>query len=388
MCVQGCCRRPYSMNEFADLYRKFLEGQCTEEEKERLLALQNQMDFEDDDSQLTPEERAIKLETFSRINKTLTTRRLRRKLWYYLAAASVLLLACALWLFNDQSPTRPPVTANTIMNTDTVQSGPPKPGGQAAILTLGDGSQVRLDKVQAGDLTSKGASFVQKVTNGHLVYNNHEAAVTFNTITVPRGNLFRLTLPDGTEVWLNADTRLVFPTRFTGSERLVELQGEAYFEVAKNKTMPFRVKANGTMVEVLGTHFNVSAYPDEQQVKTTLLEGSVKLSNHFTKAVIKPGQEGSLDQNSHKIKVAKARGLEAIAWKDGYFIFHDESLVNIMKRAERWYDVDVEFQGDVTGYQFGGSLSKYQDISELLHIIELTKTVHYKIEGRRITIMK
>jgi transmembrane sensor len=375
------------MNEFADLYKKFLEGQCTGEEKERLLALQHQLDFVDDHSQLTEEERAIKLETYHQIAKTISRRPVRLKYWYYAAAASVLVLACLIWLLMDSSP-KTPAKGNDIVKVDTVRNGLPKPGGQAAILTLGDGSQVRLDKVQTGVLTANGASFVQKVTNGHLVYNANEAAVTFNTITVPRGNLFRLTLPDGTEVWLNAETRLIFPTRFTGAERQVELQGEAYFEVAKNTKMPFRVKASGTMVEVLGTHFNVSAYPEEKQVKTTLLEGSVKLSNHFTQTVIQPGQEGSLAQNSNKVTVAQARSNEAIAWKDGYFIFHDESLINIMKRAERWYDVDVEFEGDVTGYQFGGSISKYQDISELLHIIELTKTIHYKIEGRRITIMK
>lgn len=373
-------------DEFLQLYKKFLEGRCTDEEKERLLAYQDQWAFEENDQELTEEERAVKLKTYHAITKTLSKRPVRLKYWYYAAAAVLVIVGSTLWLLPDNQPEKPAATVAATIKTknDSLH----KPGGNVAILTLGNGSQLRLDQVKTGALTVSGASFVQKVNNGHLVYNDNAAAVTYNTITVPRGNLFRLTLPDGTEVWLNAETSLIFPTRFTGSNRQVELKGEAYFEVAKASDMPFRVKANGTVVDVLGTHFNVSAYPEEKQVKTTLLEGSVKLSNNFTQTVIQPGQEGSLNISSNTIKIAQARGNEAIAWKDGLFIFHNEGIASILKKAERWYDVDVVYEGDVPDNEFGGSISKYKDISELLHVIEMTTTIHYKIEGRRVTIMK
>ena len=215
-----------------------------------------------------------------------------------------------------------------------------------------------------------------------------EDVLAYNTITTPKGGQYQVTLMDGTRVWLNAASSLHYPTVFKGSERSVQLTGEAYFEVAKNSKMPFRVTSNGQVTEVLGTHFNINSYPDEQGTTTTLLEGSVRILNAKSDAAIllKPGQQSGSDA-SGKIKVANVNPEQFVAWKDGKFIFTNANIESIMRQVSRWYNVEIEYKGDASKEKFGGRTSRFTNVAELLEILELTDHVQFEIEGRRIIVM-
>ena len=266
------------------------------------------------------------------------------------------------------------------------------PGRNRAVLTLANGKKLDLDDTQTGIISRQGASIVSKSADGKLAYGNNtdtrdKNAVTYNTIETPRGGQYQLTLADGTEVWLNAGSSLKYPTTFTGKERKVELTGEAYFEVAKNKEKPFSVALNGMEVEVLGTHFNVMAYNDENTIETTLLEGSVKLTKDGSSTMLIPNQKGVLNSGASNFRVHVVNTENVIAWKNGFFKFDDENIETIMRKVARWYDVDVSYKGNLKRQNFGGKVPRFKDISQLLTTLELTGTIHFKIDGRRITVM-
>jgi ferric-dicitrate binding protein FerR (iron transport regulator) len=268
---------------------------------------------------------------------------------------------------------------------------PIKPGTTTAVLTLANGTNIVLDKAENGVVAKSGNTAIKKLKNGLLAYTHNGTAApadanALNTITIPRGGQYTVTLPDGTNVWLNSESSLTYPVAFNGADRSVTLKGEAYFEVAKNKQLPFIVRTPQVNVKVLGTHFNVNAYEDDNDVKTTLLEGSVNLSNQATSAMLVPGQQGISGANS-KIITRKANINQVMAWKAGYFIFRDSNIHQIMKQISRWYDVEIEYKGDSSTKTFGGTYAKNKDINELLKGLELTGLVHFKIEGRRIIVM-
>jgi len=269
------------------------------------------------------------------------------------------------------------------------------PGSNKAILTLASGKSIVLDSVANGAVANLGKSQVNKVANGKLVYDvlpnaTHAGvnAVLYNTLTIPPGGQYQVVLPDGTQVWLNSSSSLSYPTEFTGNSRTVKLTGEAYFEVAKNKDKPFYVEMNSVQVKVLGTHFNISAYTDDNDLTTTLLEGSVQISKNGSLAMLKPGQQAVVGSNANAITVSKANINEAMAWKNGYFMFDDDNIVNIMKKVSRWYDVDIEYQGNFINQRFGGTFTRSKSITDLLKNLEQISNVHFKITGRRITVMQ
>ncbi|MNX85526.1 fec operon regulator FecR [compost metagenome] len=217
---------------------------------------------------------------------------------------------------------------------------------------------------------------------------NPSGKTSYNTIETPKGGQYQLILPDGSKVWLNAASSLTFPTSFVSLKtRKVELIGEAYFEIAKNKTSPFIVKSAKQEVKVLGTHFNINSYADEQSTTTTLLEGSVNIVslNKAENIILKPGQQSTL--NNNKINVTEINTEEAIAWKNGLFIFNDENIKSIMKKIARWYNVEITFKGNLDHVSFVGNYARNKDLESLLENIELTEKVHFKIEGRRIEVI-
>ncbi|SDD82785.1 FecR family protein [Mucilaginibacter pineti] len=265
------------------------------------------------------------------------------------------------------------------------------PGGNKAVLTLANGKTITLNSAQNGVLAQQGGASVYKTRNGQLVYGGgqndaQEQATAMNKVSTPRGGQYQLVLSDGSKVWLNAASSLSFPAVFMGKTRDVEITGEAYFEVAKNPNKPFRVKTNNTTVEVLGTHFNINAYTDEESIKTTLLEGSVKISNSKYASVLKPGQQASLTQTG-QIKVIDDPEAEyAIAWKNGVFEFKDAGIETIMRQAARWYDVDVSYQGTIPTREFNGSISRNVKASELMGMLKYAG-VNFKIEDKHITVI-
>ncbi len=268
------------------------------------------------------------------------------------------------------------------------------PGGNKAILTLADGSTVILDSTDNGIISEQGNIKVKKLKNGLLAYEINGKFITendelfYNTISTPRGGQYQITLSDGTNVWLNAASSIRFPVVFVGKERKVEITGEAYMEVAKNKEKPFKVKAGLSDIEVLGTHFNVNAYDDEASIKTTLLEGAVKISageNNQSIKYLRPGQQSSVNKNGSVAVMNNADVEEAVAWKNGLFIFKSTDVKTIMRQISRWYNVDVEYRGNVN-LHFTGQLTRNEDVKEVFEKIALTDEVHFKIDGRRIIV--
>lgn len=266
------------------------------------------------------------------------------------------------------------------------------PGGNKAILTLSNGNKINLNDVKNGVLASQGQAVLRKNKEGEVVYeappdkNAHSAVVIYNTITIPNGGQFQLVLSDGTKVWLNSASSITFPTAFTSTERRVNITGEVYFEVAKNKQLPFRVVAGKQTVEVLGTHFNVNAYADETAIKTTLIEGSVKISADGQYAIIKPGQQSSiLNNEAGKIGISTVDTDDVLAWTNGNFQFEKADIRLIMREASRWYDVAIKYDGEVPQRRFTGSISRNVNLSELLKILKYTG-INFKIEGKTIVV--
>lgn len=266
------------------------------------------------------------------------------------------------------------------------------PGGEKAILILSDGSKVELDgKSKDQVLAIEGAEIERK--DGQLVYTagssrpNDEAPV-YHTIQIPRGGTYELTLPDGTNVWLNAATTLRYPTDFFGDTREVELSGEAYFEVAKDENKPFIVKSKKFDIEVLGTHFNVNAYDDNSEIETMLYEGKVKIVQPDHKSVVlKPMQQATVNAFTDDLDVKDIDSKDAISWKDGDFVFDNELITNVMKKISRWYDVEVVYDGPLPKARYVGKVSRYENVSQVLKMLSLTNTIHFKVEERRITVM-
>lgn len=287
------------------------------------------------------------------------------------------------------------------------------PGGNKAILTLSNGTRITLDSTASGQIAQQGNVSVQKSGTGQLAYQVLESkatAVLYNTLQTPRSGVYRLTLPDGSRVWLNAESSIKYPVYFAGRDREVEVSGEAYFEVAKDAAKPFKVAVHGkAVVDVLGTDFNINAYNDETAIKTTLLEGSVKVSigekanlpgvnggndrDRGQQAVIlKPGQQAQLmvampSSVVGRMKVVKDADIDqVIAWKNGFFNFNQVDLQAVMRQLARWYDVDVVYERDIPKIRFVGEMQRDLNLSDVLDVLKRTD-VHFRIEGRKIIVL-
>jgi len=329
----------------------------------------------------------------------LRQRRLSRKILKRgLITAIIIILATGgvyLWV---QRPPAPYVTGPA--STLPLAGKDVLPGGNKAVLTLADGASISLDSAHDGILTEQGRAKVVKLKNGQLAYHTERpgtvnAPPLYNTVSTPRGGQYAVTLPDGTKVWLNASSSLRFPTAFTGNTRNVELTGEAYFEVAENHSAPFKVAifsgARGSgetpkLVEVLGTSFNVMAYDDEDAVKTTLLEGAIKVLSGAKESVLKPGQQAQSPHDLPGIRVICDADVEAaVAWKNGYFNFKKADIRTVMRQLSRWYDVDVRYQGNGQDRIFWGGMQRNLPLSAVFRILEKSG-VEFKIEGRTVTV--
>ncbi|RXK83601.1 FecR family protein [Filimonas effusa] len=312
-----------------------------------------------------------------------------RRHWWKWAAAALLLLtgSTAAYRLLKQDPA-PKLAKNTAAQESI------RPGTNKAILTLADGSTITLNDAKNGALATQGTTQVVKLANGQLAYQQQSgpaAANLFNTISTPRGGRYHITLPDGTKVWLNAASRLHYPTAFNGSQREVTLSGEAYFEIAENASQPFFVNLDNMQVQVLGTSFNIMAYSDEEAVQTTLLQGKVKVNAPAADAqdkqkILVPGQCASLFRNGILKVQNNVNTEETIAWKNDLIQFAGTDVRAAMRMIARWYDVEIEYKGDVPNAHFRGGLSSDASIEKLLNMMQQTGEVHFQVSGRKIIV--
>ena len=287
----------------------------------------------------------------------------------FAAAAAILLLITTgiLSLRKNKMAGDRDIAAQYILPEDVM------PGGNKALLTLPDGSQIVLDDTREGLIHEQFGIKVIKMDNGQLVYERPEgepAEVAYNTISTPRGGMFNLILPDGSTVTLNANSRIRFPMIFASEKREVEIEGEVYFDVAQNKNWPFMVKINDIEIEVLGTSFNVMGYSDESAVRTTLIEGLVKVSTRTQNATLSPGQQSAIDLEGTISVIENADIADIISWKEGWFKFSRSSIEEIMRQISRWYDLDVVYEGNMPLRTYTGIVSRSSNLSKVLLMME------------------
>ncbi len=373
------------------LARKVLAGKATEEEKLFLEEYYNAFeDHADIQAELTADElqnlqQAVLQQIHNRIMVHEMPRRPWYKRWRQMAAAAVLLLAVGTtipFLINKKDAAGPTDLSRTAA-ADVL------PGGNKATLTLHDGATIVLDEMGEDSLVKQDAIQVRKTADGQLVYTvadnpSSTAAVAYNTVTTPRGGQYQVVLPDGTRVWLNAASSIHFPTRFTQQQRSVSITGEVYFEVSHKPSRPFVVTAGETTVQVLGTHFNVMAYPDETVVKTTLAEGSVKIAHNGRSALLRPGEQ--IQVNERRFEVQPVDVEAELAWKNGLFNFKEEGIETVMRQVERWYDINVRYEGILPEKQFTGKVSRSVTLSELMEILSFYDDMKCLIDGNTVTI--
>jgi len=397
-----------SRKEIPVLIEKLNQGTLTEEEKILLdawymkYAEEQEMTFDPDllDYHLNLIDASVKNKL---VAHGFTGDHIAKKqvaLWPRIAVAASIVLAFGLGFYLIKKD------KNDLPHEDHIASQSIAPGGNKAILILADGSKISLTDAADGKLASQAGISITKAKDGQLIYSivdqkTNTANNDFNTIETPSGGQYMINLPDGSKVWLNAESSLKFPVSFANkNERRVELNGEAYFEVAKvnlkgakNRTeglpkdrMPFVVSSNGQEVHVLGTHFNINAYDNESSVKTTLLEGSVLVNRTGAKKSVKliPGQQANL--TSDNISLRNVDLEQVVAWKNGLFMFDGEPLTQVMKQVSRWYNVDIVYQDDLSGIFIGGSVSKFSNIRDVLDILELTGKIKFKIEGKKVLV--
>jgi len=406
-----------------DLFQRYLEKKVTADEEAELMQMLTESSDEEQHEMVdefygnmqevykmkeSDADRVYKMIVKKPSSRVYSTSFRRSGLFFRISAAAavVLIFITATLLIFNYGKENPAEEINKIVEITKPIEKPLykndiRPGGNKAILTLADGTKVVLDDAREGKLQEQGNTTIIKLDSGRLAYNTRsgspllEKIVQYNTLTTPRGGKYCVTLPDGTIVWLNASTTLRFPVAFVGKTRKVEVKGEAYFEVAKDEAMPFIVKAGNSEIKVLGTHFNVMAYADDKLLKTTLLEGSVEIvvrkqsagEEEVPAVKLVPGQQAQLDVNN-ALTVVNADMEEAIAWKNGFFIFKNEPIESVMQKLARWYDVNVVYETTDESILYSANISRAKNISEVLRKLEMTETIHFKIDGKIITVLQ
>ncbi|WPU94730.1 FecR family protein [Mucilaginibacter sabulilitoris] len=370
--------------DLKSLAEKILNGEASDEEIAHYISWFNS--YQDP---LTVIEHADekKAAIYAGIENSISRPRNNIRLMLRVAAAAVVIFALTITTYSLLQKKSNIPTTMVLAERDI------KPGGNRATLTLSNGKQIVLDDAKSGRIAEEQGIGIRKNKNGQVVYDLSTAATggvshPMNTISTPRGGQYEVILPDGTKVWLNAASSLTFPALFSGNERVVELTGEGYFEVTKDKAHPFRVKCQKQQIEVLGTHFDINAYTDEKAVKTTLLEGAVRVVSGSKEAMLIPGQQSLVTsvKNTTQIAVDQSVNLnQVVAWKNGLFSFNETDIPTLMRQISRWYDVDIVYEGKIPEDKFTGNLSRSVNLSNVFRLLQFTG-IDFKIEGRKVII--
>lgn len=379
---------------YKQLTERYISGQASAAEVEVFFHLLNEGELDEYLDRATRDSAAPY--AFQPVVSSGKWRRLGR---LAVAAAVILLVGLGLLLWLRPGGKKEAPVVNVFKNEVA-------PGGNKALLTLADGTIIVLDSAEKGALASQGNARIIKVDVGLLSYKAGPAGagarnvgsngaapqkgafpVYYNTISTPAGGQYQVVLADGTKVWLNAESSLKFPTEFQDTVRTIALTGEAYFEVASNKSRPFRVKVGGMEVEVLGTKFNLNGYADEAAVKTTLLEGAVKLVKGAASLLLKPGEQGQSEGTGAPFILVKNADVEqAVAWRYGHFSFEGADVYTVMRQISRWYGVQVRYEGSPTRALFGGEIERGLNLTQVLAGLSKTN-VHFRLEGKTLTVL-
>lgn len=369
-----------------DILRRYVEGQCTDKERAWVEEWYNKNYHSTVELDPDLAEKHLS-DVWSALEREMAERRISslRKI-ASVAATIVAILGIGMWYAGRHAAKK---TAQTAARVQSIQAG-----RDQALLTLADGRTIHLDSVSVGDHIAGDGGSPTKMDNGTLSYgiavNSGEVATgKYNTVTTPRGGQFKIILPDHSIVWINASSSLRFPVAFTGDTRTVELEGEGYFEVEPDDNKPFIVISEHQQTIVKGTKFNLTAYPDDQRQVTTLLEGSVLVKNRDSRqrgkeVLLQPNEQAVRHNGS--IKTSKIDALEVVAWKNGKFVYNNTPLETIMKQLARWYDVEIVYLGAVKEITFTGSISRFENIADVLRKISLTESVRFEINERRIMV--
>jgi transmembrane sensor len=414
-------------NHFQELLDKYLTGSMTEQERQHFSELLNVSEYKNRlaaiiDAELAehafegePDNNTLAAIQENLYNNIQAEKERSATIIYYMkrlavAAVFIMMLSGVAWWLVSKKPAQPEIAQKNKVNKET----PLVPGGNRAILKLSDGTEIILDSAVEGTLVQQGQAKVIKLGDGQLSYqstDNTSAEPVYNTISTPRGGQYQLILADGSKVWLNASSSLRYPAFFSGKERKVELTGEGYFEVAPlpltpkggKEKMPFIVMIktpsgyNGE-VEVLGTHFNINAYDDEEKTRTTLLEGSVRVKSEVggqksevtaqNSVILKPGQQAVLSRAHSPLTIDHSPDLdEVMAWKNGLFQFKAADIKTVLRQAERWYNVEFEYKENIAA-RFSGQISRSANADQLLKILELTGKVKFEYRGKTIIVTR
>jgi transmembrane sensor len=388
-----------AQNDFLRIIDKYIEGKASSEEINFLNRYYDDFEKQPDllESKSVEQKIILRDEILSQIMSQTASQVINKgkvisifsKNWHKVAAAAavILLILLPIYILNPfqskEIAKNNPAPLNQLKNDVA-------PGGNKAILTLGDGSIINLDSAKSGMLAQHANIKVIKLDDGQVAYRLNKGAenlkTEYNTITTPRGGQYQLELSDGSKVWLNAESSIRFPVTFTGVERDVEITGEVYFEVFHNAQLPFHVKVNDIDINVLGTHFNVNAYSDENIIKTTLLEGSVKVSKGKESALIIPGQQVRVAKESGDMVVKSDVDLdEVVAWKNGLFNFNEADLKKVMGQLSRWYDINIIYENPIPEREFGGEMERSLNLSQVLQLLE-KNNIHFKIDGKNLIV--
>ena len=387
-----------NINQAKDLLQRYQAGNINQSEKELIEGWYRQLvetgewqwdETEKEELQQTIEHRLLQS---INIDKVTTSRRIpfiKRRSWWIAASVTILLGASGYLLFSKKTIQSPHIANAEILSND-VQA----PQSNKAMITLANGQKVYLDSISNGALALQGNVKLIKLPGGEITYQvsgELSGTISYNTLENPKGSkVINMVLIDGTKVWLNAGSSLVYPVVFTGDTRKVSVTGEAYFEVAKNPAKPFFVdfetNAGGTgEIEVFGTHFDVNAYREEPNIKATLLEGSVKVKKSNAVQMLSPGQQAVLTTGGMKLE-KNVDVSQVMAWKDGFFLFNNIDIHTLMRQVARWYDVDVNFEGDISAEGYTGKISNDVPLSKLLEALQLNG-LHASMAGRKINIV-
>lgn len=379
------------IERISNLLEKFVAGTATPSEESELHAWYRQLSLSKEDNVpillKESEKEQLKRKMLRDMLKQIGSQSPGKVVPFYkkkefirkIAVAAVFFIVAAsiLFIYNPRKQSHV-VIAQNILKEDIA------PGHNGAILHLSNGKTIALDSTGDGVIAQQGGLKIVK-KDGKLSYIGKSDKVVYNDIVTARGQQWELELPDGTKVWLNAASSIHYPLSFKGKERLVKITGEAYFEVVHNSAQPFKVQVGNVQIEDIGTTFNVNAYSDEPLTKTTLVDGSVKVSTGNNTKLLTPGQQ-AITQENNSIQIKKNVNVEeVISWKNGQIKFENEDLQTIMRQISRWYDVDITYQNNIPNKIFNGGISRKSNLSELLKILEF-EGVHFTQKGRNIIV--